>query len=98
MARRPPEAPLGAIEALVERFVAGRISATEFERRYLEAFKHAARIEPEAVFLALDALFADVDAYCGDPTLRRSGDLDEAQLLERARQALARIARVRGPR
>lgn len=89
---------IGELERMVDDFVSGRMPVAEFETCYLDAFKNAERIEPEALFLTLDALFADVDAYCGDPAIRRPGDLDEAQLRERAAHALAKVRALRrGP-
>ena len=57
---------------LLHRFVIGNISADEFATDYLARFKD----EPNQVigeeFNMLDELFADVDDYVSDPTLRAS--------------------------
>jgi hypothetical protein len=81
---------------LIERLLSGAISESAFEAQYLETFKNEPAGLPEPLFLVLDGLFADVDAFCADPALRGEGDLDEDQLRERARQALDALAKL-GP-
>jgi hypothetical protein len=72
---------------LIAAFVHGDISASEFEQRYLRMFKNETRVIPGELYIVLNELFTDVDAFCGNPMLRGRDDLDEAQLRERAKIA-----------
>jgi len=76
---------------LIDQFVCGFLSAAEFEVQYLTMFKgdNTAWTEPE--FKILDGLFADVDAFCGDPDLRDERDIDDGTLRTRAAAALERL-------
>ena len=73
-------------------FVSERIEAAEFEEKFLRMFKaQQGGIMPQEEFLVLNTLFGDVDAYCSDPGLRDSDDLDKQQLLQRAERALGKL-------
>ncbi|HYO57003.1 colicin immunity domain-containing protein [Archangium sp.] len=76
---------------LIEAFTTGKMPVADFEREYLRRFKEDESRHPEAQFQILDALFADVDAYCADPELRDEDDLDEETLRSRATKALAQL-------
>ena len=80
---------------LIDSFVAQSISAPEFEKSLLAAFKAERRTLGEPVYPILQELFEDADAYVADPNLRTDpDDLDEDQLLEaapRARRALSNV-------
>jgi hypothetical protein len=78
-------------ENLIRSFVDGQLDAGSFEDSYLRLFKRESSTLPEEVFLALDRLFADVDAYCADPALCDEHNLNEQQLRERARIALSAL-------
>jgi len=78
---------------LIERFVSGEISASEFEVSYLDAFKNEDFGFDQDVYEILNFLFSDVDAYCSDPDLRDNDDLDEEQLLNSAKKALIELNR-----
>lgn len=88
--------------ALMESFISGQIQAVEFETSYLAMFKADQRMFPELIFLVLDRLFADVDIFVADPTLRAKlrvepilqDTLDEAQLLQRAQEAHAKLTKL----
>ncbi|NGM21029.1 hypothetical protein G3576_13475 [Roseomonas stagni] len=82
---------LSPFVTLIRDFLAGRIDADAFERGYLRASREDGQHRPRAVFLVLDTLFADVDAYCPDPALRGPDDLDAAALREAAARAAARL-------
>lgn len=72
---------------LIDDFIKAKITVDDFESRYLETFlRDSFGDTPE--YDILNELFLDVDAYCGDPTIRREADLDEAQLRQRAQNAL----------
>ena len=72
---------------LIDSFIAGRISPEEFESKYLKLFKEEKRMPPVQVYEVLNKLFTDVDAYCGDPSLRNQYSLDENELRECASRA-----------
>ena len=72
-------------------FLADEITATEFERRYIDLFGDDTTLRPEETFRVLNDLFFAVDAFCPDPGLREADDLDEAQLQARVRAALAAL-------
>ena len=55
---------------LIRRFAIGEISADEFETDYLARFKDDPNQVVGEEFDILDELFADVDDYVSDPTLR----------------------------
>lgn len=56
-------------QELLCRYLEGAVSSREFQNLYLEKFKTENRRLPEDVFDVLDALFADVDAFCPDAGL-----------------------------
>jgi hypothetical protein len=81
---------------LIRRFVIGDISADEFEADYLARFKDDPNQVIGEEFDILDELFADVDDYVRDPTLREStGGISDEELRARARDAYARLFNVR---
>jgi hypothetical protein len=77
---------------LLQQFVAGDVSADEFEERYLPTYLGDESDHPYDVFLIIDRFFAEVDAYVGEERLRdpASGDLGPEELRERARELLSR--------
>ena len=54
-------------------------------------FKEETRVLPEDVYDALNNLFLDVDAYCGDVSLRDDEDLDEEDLVASVKEALKKL-------
>ena len=66
---------------LMRGFGERRISASEFETKFLALYKNDATNWSEREFRALDELFGAVDAFCGDDSLRDDEDIDEEQLL-----------------
>jgi Bacterial self-protective colicin-like immunity len=77
---------------LIHRFVIGEISADEFEADYLARFKDDPNQVIGEEFDILDELFADVDDYVSDPTLREStGGISGEELRARARDAYTRL-------
>ena len=92
MTSNPRQKYSGMIEDLLE----GRLTATEFETQYLLSFKQEPESLRDDIFLILDRLFGDVDAFCSDASLRGKDDLDEGQLRQRAREALAALHELDG--
>lgn len=78
---------MDAWRELIEAFVGGRMDAASFETAYVALYSKAAAAGLSIPYAA-DLLFYEVDAYCGDPELRGSEDIDDAQLLGAARKAL----------
>jgi hypothetical protein len=76
----------GQWRELIESYVAGRLSADSFKRRFLEAFS-ASRLVPQAI----QDLYFTVDAYAGDPMGRGHDVADDAALMVAARRALLRL-------
>ena len=82
---------------LIRRFVIGEISADAFETDYLARFKDDPNQVIGEEFDILDGLFADVDDYVSDPTLRETtGGISGEELRARARDAYARLFDARG--
>lgn len=78
---------------LIRRFAIGEISADEFEADYLARFKDDPTQVIGEEFDILDGLFADVDDYVSDSTLRgRTGGISGEELRGRARDAYARLS------
>jgi hypothetical protein len=76
---------------LIESFVANEIDAQAFEALYLEKFKNDPTEWTEPEYEVLNDLFSDIDAFCANPQLRGSDDLDEDQLRNSSELALRRI-------
>ena len=74
-------------------FLTGRLSAAEFEQRYLRLFLGDESMRSEPVYQILNRLFADVDAFCPDPTIRGAYDIDEPQLRSSVAAALDALGR-----
>lgn len=79
---------------LITSFVEGRMEAGAFESEYLRAFKSDPTDWPEDAYEVLDGLFADLDAFSDDPSLRGADGLDEGQLRMKATAALERLKRL----
>jgi hypothetical protein len=77
---------------LIRRFAIGEISADVFETDFLALFKDDPNQVIGEEFDILDELFADVDDYVSDPTLRAStGGISGEELRARARDVYARL-------
>lgn len=77
-------------QQMMQQFVAGQISAPEFERRFLEKSRVAVEAG-ERVPYAVDLMFYEVDAYCADPALRSADDNDDEMLRRHAERLLTRM-------
>lgn len=82
---------LDAYIRLIRSFLKTEIAVTEFERRYLTLFKNDATNWGQKEYEVLNGLFLDVDAFCADPKLRRSGHIDEPKLRKQCETALKRL-------
>jgi hypothetical protein len=76
-------------QKLVRAFLDNQITALEFETSYISEYRQAA-VSGSRIPYAADVLFYGIDAFCADAKLRGPLDIDEAQLREEARAALAR--------
>lgn len=82
---------------LLRLFVAGAMSADEFEVVFLRLYKSDATDWPPELFDVLDRLFADVDDYCADPALRGTvGGIGEDALRVRCEVAVAKLRELAG--
>lgn len=74
---------------LIADFVDSKISVDKFKALFLTKFKSGGSFGSEQEFQALDTLFADVDAYCGDSDLfDPEHDIDENELIGSAVETL----------
>jgi len=78
--------------SLMRRFLAGAITAADFQRSYFALSGGDEEFRPERTFRALNDLFFALDDFYEDPALRDPGDLDEAQLRARVEATLAVLA------
>jgi len=82
---------------LLRLFIAGAMSADEFEVVFLRLYKSDATDWSPELFEVLDGLFADVDDYCADPSLRESvGGTDEEALRVRCEVAVDKLRELAG--
>lgn len=73
------------------------MSADEFEVVFLRLYKSDATDWPPELFEVLDGLFADVDDYCADPTLREAvGGIDEEVLRAQCEVAFVKLRELAG--
>ncbi len=81
---------------LLQSFADRKISADEFEQRFLQLFKGDNNLQPAREFQILDKLFADVDAYCSDPDLIEDPrfDIGEVQLQVSAQETLDKLLKL----
>ncbi len=77
---------------LMRQFVDNEITASQFEKLYLEIFREDSNEWEEQQCYILNSLFLDVDAYCASPELRDDGDLDDAGLYESVKRALHKLS------
>lgn len=92
----PSQLPdISAYIDLLDRFIAHRVTAPEFEKSFLQMMKSEHRTLGEPIYPLLQELFEGADAYVERPELRtETEDLDDEQLLAftlRTRQALRDI-------
>lgn len=83
---------IGEYMDLLETYLEGDVSASQFSRVFPEKFKSDDRSMSDETFWILQNLFAEADAYC-DPEIRedvRDG-IGDAELTEAAREALAKL-------
>ena len=81
---------------LIQKFISLKISAMDFESAFIKLFQE---VRDNGELLAssnkankvLTSFFTDIDAYCGDPSLRDEDDLDDDQLLVSAKNALEQL-------
>jgi hypothetical protein len=78
---------LQGYQALLDDLISGRISPVQFESKYLQRFKSETITFPVFVFMVLDRLFADVDAYCAGSSIRDPGDLGDSELIASTKRA-----------
>src|SRR5579859_7723381 len=80
--------PIKKYRFLIQSFLDKRLTALEFERQFLRLFKDEPDPLASEAYEILNKLFSDVDAFCANPSLRSSKDLDELALVQSAENAL----------
>jgi len=71
---------------LIETFISGNMSASEFEGNYINIwrsyrdFDNISEVDDNTQ-IYVDRIFTTLDVYCSDPELRDEGDLDDDKLL-----------------
>ena len=76
---------------ILKSFTEGDITADEFESQYLVTFKGDETWRDPAVYEVLNALFANVDSYCADESIRGPKDLGPAELATAAMRAVVAL-------
>ena len=79
---------------LIFQFVNNEISANEFETSFISLFREFRNkgiVLENTVSDIISELFTDVDSYCGDPELRDDDDIDEIELISRAKSSLKEL-------
>lgn len=71
---------------LIDSFIAGYISPSEFEKKYIAAWRSYRDFDDfskihENYKIYFDRVFTTLDVYCPDPELRDENDLDDEGLL-----------------
>jgi len=56
---------------LMSLFLNGELSASDFQKQYLGAFKADETLWQGDIYLILDRVFAETDSYCSDNELRQ---------------------------
>lgn len=80
---------------LLDQLLEGRVTGDQFQTLYFKIYLGDTREMGDREFRVLDWLFAEVDAYVPDPELRDADDLDDDQLVDRVKQAKARLLDLR---
>lgn len=88
--------------SVIKKFTSGEMKASDFERIYLEMFKSETELNGQ-LFEILNMLFSDVDAFCGNPEIANYNkadpfhDIDENELLDRAKTSLKKLYKINKP-
>ena|GEM_PF-1280406 len=77
---------------LIKQFISEEITASQFEKSYLQMFKVESETLPEDIYTILNNLFIDIDFYCSDESLRDKNDIGGQELLEKAKKSLAQLS------
>lgn len=76
---------------LISDFVTGKIPADEFENSYKRMLKNDLEFFSDSEFNTFNDLFFDVDSYFSNPDFKDDDDIDEEELLARAKNALVAL-------
>jgi hypothetical protein len=74
--------------SVIEAFIDGKLTAVEFEKEFLELHRNDNHSYAEDAHKVISIMFSDVDSFCSIPEIRDENDIDEQELLNRARKAL----------
>jgi hypothetical protein len=77
--------------ALIDQFLAGSLSAEEFQKVYINEMKNSRIFLPESEFAILQRLFKECDAYWGEGKTEFTINEEELKVAaQKARTALGR--------
>ncbi|WP_350023736.1 colicin immunity domain-containing protein [Pseudomonas protegens] len=79
---------------IIQRYLNDELSSLEFQALYIYKFKNEGRLLDENLFLLLDELFGDVDAYTEDESLLIESPglyLSRQGLIEKAQNIFSRL-------
>lgn len=85
---------LSLYATILDAFITGNITVHEFEKQYTDTFLQEQRRFGYPFYDILNELFINIDYYVPHPELRTDPeDLDEDQLLQKAREDRDALAR-----
>lgn len=88
----PMNSDLRKYKQLIFDFVVGNLAVGDFKSSYLKMVKEEQKIFGDEIHQIIGTLFSDLeDAYCVDPKLRDEADINEKELLIRARISLKQL-------
>lgn len=81
----------------ISALISGKTSPQDFEVWYLDNWKSESEEKiTEPMYNPLNYLFCEVDAYCSIEEIRSEDDLDEAGLIEAAKNTLELLRKIQG--
>ncbi len=92
MSNRPENDLVRKYSDLIEKYVSGEMTASEFSESYMTEFKDDDGPMGDEIFWILQKLFANADAYC-EPEIRDDvrDAIGEEELMESARETLTKL-------
>lgn len=76
---------------LLESFANGHITASEFEKKFLDLNREDKNVYSEEINSILSKLFVTIDSFCENQYLRDEGDINENQLHDHVLVALTNL-------
>ncbi len=76
---------------LMQALLDGRISPVEFEALFFPVWGSDRAPYGDEIYAVLNDVFAATEDFCFEDRLRKPGDLDASELVERVRHALEKL-------